>query len=158
MRKTLMIAAAGVVLAVGGATAAVEAASATPITTQSVTATRASTAIDQAAARNIATATVPGGTVTEIALLDIQGRSVWKVHVDTATTRQEVFIDATSGRIVSTEQSGGGRASASPSETPATTVNAEPDPDADDSNWRERGGLDDGPGHDLGDDHGSGGR
>jgi uncharacterized membrane protein YkoI len=122
MRKTLIIAATGAVLAVGGTTAAVAAVT-TSSPSPSVTAPRASTAIDEAAARTIATATVPGGTVSETALVAIQGSTVWKVHVATATTRQEVFVDATDGRILSTDR-------------------------------YRHGGHDDGPYHDLGDDHG----
>jgi hypothetical protein len=153
MRKTLMIAAAGAVLAVGGATAAV---AAVPSPSPLPSAPRASTAVDEAAARSIATAAVPGGTVTEIALQAVQGRAVWKVHLGSATTRQEVFIDAADGRILSTEQSGGARMSASPTLTatrsgsPATSASADPD------YWIPggHGGLDDGVHHDLGDDHG----
>lgn len=141
MRKTLMIAAVSAALAVGGTTAAVAASHTGTLGTPART--LSSTAVDEATARSIATGAVPGGTVTEIQLLTLQGRATWKVHVDTATTRQEVLIDATDGRILSTDQSGGGATSTT---GPATSA-------ADD---QAEDGLDDGPGHDLGDDHGGG--
>jgi hypothetical protein len=143
MRKTLMIAAVSAALAVGGTTAAVAAShTGTPSTP---TRTLSATAVDEATARSIATGAVPGGTVTEIQLLTLQGRATWKVHVDTATARHEVLIDATDGLILSTDQSGGGS-------TPTST--AGPATSAGDDQVED--GLDDGPGHDLGDDHGGG--
>jgi uncharacterized membrane protein YkoI len=150
MRKLFITVGVVTVLAVGGAAAATTAATrprpaATSSVSTSTSSVSAAPAIGQFDAGRIAADSVPGGQVTEIALLTVGGRPAWKAHVSTATAQHEVFVDAANGQILAAELSNGGSLPASPS-TSATAAPASP--------VTPRGGTDDGLPHDLGDDHG----
>jgi hypothetical protein len=105
----------------------------------------AAPAIGQFDAGRIAANSLPGGQVTEIALQMVGGRPAWKAHVNTATARHEVFVDAANGQILAADLANGSSLPASPS-TSATLAPASP--------VTPRGSSDDGLPHDLGDDHG----
>jgi D-alanyl-D-alanine carboxypeptidase len=142
MRKALIIGLVGAVLVIGAAAATTTAATQQPPVTSPVS---APPAIGQSDAGRLATDAVRGGQVTEIALVTVGGRPSWKAHVSTATGRHEVFVDAATGQILAVESPNGGFIPASPG-SPATGAAAGP--------VTSRGGSDDGPAHDLGDDHG----
>jgi len=143
MRKASMIGLVGAVIVMGATTAATTAATRPqPAATSSVS---TPPAIGQSDAGRIAADAVPGGQVTEIALLTVGGRPSWKAHVSTTTGRHEVFVDAATGQILAVEHPNGSSLPASPS-SPATGATAGP--------FTPSGGSDDGPAHDLGDDHG----
>jgi hypothetical protein len=150
MRKVFVAVGVVAVLAVGGAAAATTGATrprpaATSSVSSSTSSVGAAPAIGQFDAGVIAANSVPGGQVTEIALLMVGGRPAWKAHVSTATARHEVFVDAANGQILAADLASGGSLPASPS-TSATVAPASP--------VTPRGGSDDGLPHDLGDDHG----
>jgi hypothetical protein len=142
MRKPLMIGMVAAVLAVGGA-AIVANATATPndrprtATSSSVTAPPST--ISQADAERIAVNAVPGGHVTEADLQTVGGRSAWDVDISTATGQHEVMVDAANGQILSIDRPNGDSSEPGPS-SPATPAPASPT-------------CDDGPGHDVADDH-----
>jgi hypothetical protein len=138
MKKALIIGAVGAILGVGGATAAI--AGATTDDRPHPTATAAPT-ISEPDARRIAVDATPGATVTETDLQTLDGRPAWKIHISTSTGRQEVSVDAANGRILKVEHSTGD----SPQTSRPTTTTAHRD---------DRRPTDDGPGHDIGDDHG----
>jgi uncharacterized membrane protein YkoI len=167
MRKAFIIGAVGAILTAGGATAAIAAAATddhprTPLTT-STTPAAASTTISETDARRIAAESVPGATITETGLESVGGRQAWKIHLNTTTGRQEVFVDAATGQILRTDRSNGDTPRPTPATTSSrmipipsratpTTTRQDDRPSTDDHG--HRGGADDGPGHDVGDDHG----
>jgi hypothetical protein len=143
MRNALMIGLVGAMLVVGAAAVATTTATRPqPAATPSVS---TPPAIGQSEAGRIAADAVPGGQVTEIALLTVGGHPSWKAHVSTATGRHEVVVDAANGQILAVERTNSGSLPANPN-SPATAAAASPVTPSESS--------DDGPAHDLGDDHG----
>jgi len=118
MRRTVMVgfgvAAAAVLAAAGAAAATGAGAEATTggATTKAATAVATSntgvagTRITAAQARQAALAAVPGGTVTEVRLDTRAGVTVWNVHMRNGARTLEVFVDATTGRVIEAEVSG----------------------------------------------------
>jgi hypothetical protein len=143
MRKTLVISAVGAALVLGGTAAALAATGSSLPTTVPSTSTSAAPAAattSESDARRIATEAVPGSRVTETEVESEAGRRAWKVHLSTSGARYEVWVDAADGRVLKTEP---------------TTMRA-PGSVVPDDNGRDdssSGVSDDGPGHDVGDDH-----
>jgi hypothetical protein len=155
LRKALVIGVVGAALIVGGAAAAT---AGVGTNDRSTTTVSSSTAISQSEAGRIGANAIPGGQVTEVNLQTVGGRPAWAVHISTSTGRQEVFVDAGNGQILTVERSNGGSPAAGPSSHAASATTSPVTPYG---NGRSgvggalpRGGYDDGPGHDLGDDHG----
>jgi hypothetical protein len=141
MHKPLMIGMVAAVLAVGGATA-VATAGITPIdrprtATSSVNAPPS--AISQSDAERIAMNAVPGGHVTGVDLETVGGRQAWDVDISTATGQHEVLVDAANGQVLSVDRPNGDSSEPSPS-SPSPGTPASPT-------------CDDGPGHDVAEDH-----
>jgi hypothetical protein len=161
MRKALIIAVLGGVFVVGGTAAATVGATSNdrlqPAVTPSVGAAASTVpSTSEAEARRIAGEAVPGAQVTEIEQLSVSGRPAWKVHLSTATGRHEVLVAAANGQVLGVERSGGDSPQVSPSVRTTGTEFAPADPrwGVDDGRDTSRKGTDDGPNHDVGDDHG----
>jgi hypothetical protein len=159
MRKTLVISAVGAVLVLGGTAAAVattDRAQPAPAPSTSKSAAPAATT-SESDARRIATGAVPGSRVTETEMESEAGRRAWKVHLSTADARYEVHVDAADGQVLKTERAGNSPQSAPMTSTTVPTTMRAPGAVVPDDYGRDdssSGVSDDGPGHDLGDDHG----
>jgi uncharacterized membrane protein YkoI len=120
-------------------------------TSPTTAATAPATTIDPDQAAGIALVRVGGGRVTGIERELEHGRTEWKVRIATAGTEHEVRVDAGSGAVTRHK-----------TDTRTTRDNGRGD-DQDNDRGRDDDhddhgrGRDDGPGHDVGDDH-SGGR
>jgi hypothetical protein len=160
MRKTLVISAVGAALVLGGTAAALAATGSSLPTTVPSTSTSAAPAAattSESDARRIATGAVPGSRVTETEMESEAGRRAWKVHLSTADARYEVHVDAADGHVLKTERAGSSPQSAPMTSTTVPTTMRAPGAVVPDDYGRDdssSGVSDDGPGHDLGDDHG----
>jgi uncharacterized membrane protein YkoI len=156
MRKTLVISAVGAALVLGGTAAAVASTDRTGPAPAPSASTSAGVApnTSEADARKIATDSVPGSRVTETDLETENGHPAWKFHLSTADARYEVYVDSADGRILKTERDDDSRQSAPAASTTVPTTPRAVVPDDHGRDDVSRGGSDDGPGHDLYDDHG----
>jgi hypothetical protein len=133
MRKSVVIAigAAAIVAAVASGVAA----TAAPRITESggpAPSTTAGPRVSAADAKQIALSAVPDSTVIQVESDDVRDRPVWKVILATPNGRVAVSIDAVTGQVLGQQPAESNDPTAAPSMTAS----------------------DDGPGHDLGDDHG----
>jgi hypothetical protein len=150
MRKTLVISAVGAALVLGGTAAAV-ASTDRPEPAPAGGSARVTPNVSEPDARKTALDSVPGSQVTETDLEHEDGRLAWEFHLGTADARYEVHVDAADGRIFKSERDDERRAApAASTDVPTTPPAVLPE----DRDGASRGGSDDGPGHDLYDDHG----
>jgi len=156
MRKTLVISAVGAALVLGGTAAAVastDRSEPTPAPTASTSA-RVAPNVSEPDARKTALDSLPGSRVTEVDLETENGRLAWEFHLSTADARYEVYVDAADGRILKTEHDDDSRQAGPAASTTVPTTPRAVVPDDRGRDGVSRGGSDDGPGHDLYDDHG----